>query len=37
VFAEPAGGTTLAVAMKLIAQKRINPDETVVISITGNG
>jgi len=23
--------------MKLIAQKRINPDETVVISITGNG
>lgn len=37
VFAEPAGGTTLAVAIKLLAQKRINPDETVVISITGNG
>jgi threonine synthase len=37
IFAEPAGGTTLAVAMKLIAQKRISPDETVVVSITGNG
>jgi threonine synthase len=37
VFAEPAGGTTLAVMMKLVAQKRINPDETVVVSITGNG
>ena len=37
VFAEPAGGTTLAVTIKLIAQKRINPDETVVVSITGNG
>jgi threonine synthase len=37
VFAEPAGGTTLAVTMKLIAQKRINSDESVVVSITGNG
>jgi threonine synthase len=37
IFAEPAGGTTLAVAIKLIAQKRINPDESVVVSITGNG
>src|SRR5689334_16317413 len=37
VFAEPAGGTTLAVTMKLIAQKRIDPNETVVVSITGNG
>jgi len=37
IFAEPAGGTTLAVAMKLIAQKRIPADETVVVSITGNG
>jgi len=37
IFAEPAGGTTLAVAIKLLAQKRINPDESVVISITGNG
>jgi threonine synthase len=37
IFAEPAGGTTLAVALKLIAQKRIHPDESVVVSITGNG
>jgi threonine synthase len=37
IFAEPAGGTTLAVTLKLIAQKRIAPEETVVVSITGNG
>ncbi|MGH7985806.1 MAG: threonine synthase [Candidatus Binataceae bacterium] len=37
IFAEPAGGTTLAVAIKLVAQKRIAADETVVVSITGNG
>ncbi len=37
IFAEPAGGTTLAVAKKLIEQGRIKKDETVVISITGNG
>jgi len=37
IFAEPAGGTTLAVALKLINQGRIKPDETVVVSITGNG
>ncbi len=37
IFAEPAGGTTLAVAIKLIAQRRIKPDELTVISITGNG
>ena len=37
VFAEPAGGTTLAVALKLINQGRIKPDESVVVSITGNG
>ncbi len=37
IFAEPAGGTTLAVTLKLIAQGRIRPDETVVVSITGNG
>ncbi len=37
VFAEPAGGTTLAVTLKLIAQGRIKPDQTVVVSITGNG
>jgi threonine synthase len=37
IFAEPAGGTTLAVALKLIKQGRIKHDETVVVSITGNG
>ena len=37
IFTEPAGGTTLAVAVKLIEQNRIKTDETVVIGITGNG
>jgi threonine synthase len=37
IFAEPAGGTTLAVTLKLVSQGRIKPDETVVVSITGNG
>lgn len=37
IFAEPAGGTTLAVAIKLARQGRIKPDETIVVSITGNG
>ena len=37
IFAEPAGGTTLAVTLKLIAQGRISPDESVVVAITGNG
>jgi threonine synthase len=37
IFAEPAGGTTLAVTIKLASQGRIQPDESVVISITGNG
>jgi threonine synthase len=37
IFAEPAGGTTLAVTRKLIEQGRIGRDESVVVSITGNG
>ena len=37
IFAEPAGGTTLAVTIKLASQGRIKPDESVVVSITGNG
>ena len=37
IFAEPAGGTTLAVTKKLIEQGRIKRDETVVVSITGTG
>jgi len=37
IFTEPAGGTTLAVAQKLIASGRIPRDESICISITGNG
>lgn len=37
VFAETAGGTTLAVTRKLIEQGRIPRDEDIVICITGNG
>ncbi|MBI4684965.1 MAG: threonine synthase [Nitrospirae bacterium] len=37
VFAETAGGVTLACTKKLIEAGRINRDETTVICITGNG
>ena len=37
IFTEPAGGTTLAAAMKLIRQERIDPNDTIVVAITGNG
>ena len=37
IFTETAGGATVAVTAKLIRQGRIPPDESVVISITGNG
>lgn len=37
IFTEPAGGTEVAVAKKLIEQGRIPRDESIVISITGNG
>ncbi|MBI4523845.1 MAG: threonine synthase [Deltaproteobacteria bacterium] len=37
IFTEPAGGTEVAVARKLIQQGRIPRDESIVISITGNG
>ena len=37
IFAETAGGVTLAVTQKLIEQGRIGRDEEVVICITGNG
>jgi threonine synthase len=37
VFAETAGGATLAVAKKLIESGRILRDEEIVICITGNG
>jgi threonine synthase len=37
VFTETAGGVTVGVAQKLIRAGRIAPNETTVISITGNG
>ncbi len=37
IFTEPAGGTTLAAAMGLIASGRIPRDESICVSITGNG
>ena len=37
IFTEPAGGTEVAVAKKLIESGRIPADECTVISITGNG
>ncbi len=37
IFTEPAGGTTLACAVKLIQSGRIPRDESVCVCITGNG
>ena len=37
VFTETAGGTTLAVTRKLLAQGRLNADSRIVVAITGNG
>src|SRR6516225_123346 len=37
IFAETAGGVTVAVARKLIEQGKISSDEEVVLCITGNG
>lgn len=37
IFAETAGGVTFGVAKKLIEQGRIPADESIVVSITGNG
>ena len=37
IWAETAGGVTLAVAQKLIEQGRIDRDESIVVCITGNG
>ncbi len=37
IFAETAGGVTIAAAKKLIEQGRIGRDETTVVCITGNG
>ena len=37
IFAETAGGVTLATTMKLIKQGKLDPDGSTVICITGNG
>ncbi|MEY3275566.1 MAG: hypothetical protein RL153_832 [Verrucomicrobiota bacterium] len=37
IFAETAGGVTVGVAKKLIAQGKIPADESAVLCITGNG
>lgn len=37
IFAETAGGVTVAVARKLLRQGRLSPDESIVLAITGNG
>jgi len=37
IFPEPAGGTTLAATVELIRRGVIEPDESVVVCITGNG
>lgn len=37
VFTETAGGVTLGVTKKLIEQGKIPKDESIVVSITGNG
>jgi threonine synthase len=37
IWTEPAGGTTLACAIKLIKSGRIPKDESICVAITGNG
>jgi threonine synthase len=37
IFAETAGGVTVSVARKLIRGGRLNPEESIVLAITGNG
>lgn len=37
IFTETAGGVTVAATIKLIKEKRIPKDESIVICITGNG
>ena len=37
IFTEPAGGTTLAAAIRLIDDGVISKDESIVVCITGNG
>jgi threonine synthase len=37
IFTETAGGVTVGVARKLLRQQRLNPEESIVLAITGNG
>ena len=37
IFAEPAGGVTVAVLKKLVESGAVSPDEKVVCYVTGNG
>ncbi len=37
IFTETAGGVTVGALCRLVAEKRIDPDATVVACITGNG
>jgi len=37
IFAEPAGGTSIAVLKKLVGNGVVSPDEEVVCLVTGNG
>ncbi len=37
IFTETAGGVTLAVTKKLIQNQQIQPEDSVVVAITGNG
>ncbi len=37
IFAETAGGVTVACAQKLLAQGRLDPDRPIVLVLTGNG
>src|SRR6202035_1152221 len=37
IFTEPAGGTTMACALKLVQNGSIPRDESIVVCITGNG
>lgn len=37
ILTEPAGGTTVAALSKLAASGKVDPDETIVAIITGNG
>lgn len=37
IFAETAGGVTVGVTRKLLRQGQLNPEESVVLAITGNG